>query len=47
MMRHVNEFPIEMMCKIFAISESSFYAWRKTPHRPHAEKRRKILEFIL
>jgi transposase InsO family protein len=47
MMRHVNEFPIEMMCKLFAISESSFYAWRKTPHRPHAEKRRKILEFIL
>ena len=47
MIRHVNEFPIEMMCKIFAISESSFYAWRKNHHRPHAEKRRKILEFIL
>ena len=31
MMLHVNEFPIEMMCKLFAISESSFYAWRKTP----------------
>jgi putative transposase len=47
MMRHANEFSIEMMCAIFKISESSFYAWRKYPRRPHAEKRRQILEFIL
>jgi putative transposase len=47
MMRHVNEFSIEKMCTIFEISESSFYAWRKNPRRPHAEKRRAILEFIL
>jgi hypothetical protein len=40
-------FSIEMMCKIFEISESSFYAWRKNPNRPHAAKRRQILEFIL
>ena len=47
MMRQANEFSIEMMCKIFEISESSFYAWRKNPNRPHAAKRRRVLEFIL
>ncbi len=47
MMRHANEFSIEMMCAILKISESSFHAWRKNPLRPHAEKRRQILEFIL
>lgn len=47
MMIHMKVFSIEMMCKIFEISESSFYAWRKNPTRPHAAKRRQVLEFIL
>ena len=47
MMRHANEFSIEMMGKIFEISASSFYEFRKNPRRPHAEKRREVLEFIL
>ena len=47
MMTHMKVFSIEMMCKIFEISESSFYAWRKYPNRPHAAKRRRVLEFIL
>ena len=47
MMTHMKVFSIEMMCKIFEISESSFYAWRKNPNRPHAAKRRQVLEFIL
>ncbi len=47
MMRHANEFSIELMCAIFKISETNSYTWRKNPRRPHAEKRRQILEFIL
>ena len=39
MMHHANEFPAEMSCKAFVISESCFYEWRKNPRRPHAEKR--------
>lgn len=47
MMRHANEFSIEVMSKVFEISESICYAWRKNPRCPHAEKRRRMLEFIL
>ena len=47
MMTHMKVFSIEMTCKIFEISESSFYAWRKNPNRPNAAKRRRVLKFIL
>ena len=47
MMRHVNEFPIEVMCNHFRNQRAQFYTWRKTPLRPQTEKRRKVLEFIL
>ena len=33
-MRHMNEFPIEMMCKVFAISESSFTHGARLPSVP-------------
>ena len=28
-MDHANEFPVEKMCKVFGVSRSAYYSWRK------------------
>lgn len=47
MIQHASEFSVEKMCKVFDISMSSFYAWKRTPQRPSQMRRQAVLEFIL
>ncbi len=47
MINHAPEFSVEKMCKIFDISESCFYEWKRNPDRPGVLRRQIVIEFIL
>lgn len=41
-MRHVNQYPVEMMCRVLKVSKSGYYAWGKRPESARAVENRKI-----
>jgi putative transposase len=44
--QHKQEFPIVVMCRILAVSESGFYAWRKRPVSPRQREDAQLTEEI-
>jgi len=41
-----TDFPVELMCEIFSVSKSGYYAWRKRDHSQREEKELKLLQAI-
>ena len=43
---HRDEFPVQVMCRIFKIHPSGFYAWRKKPVSDRAIEDQRLLKLI-
>jgi len=41
-----QEFPVDFMCDILAVSKSGYYAWRRRDHSPREERELKLLRVI-
>jgi transposase InsO family protein len=46
MQQHETEFPIGVMCDVFAVSRSGYYAWRKKPVSKRKQANDKLLKEI-
>jgi len=45
-MEHCHEFPVEVMCEVFGISRSGFYAWLKRPRSARSVEDKELGEHI-
>lgn len=43
---HQQEFPVEAMCRVLAVSRSGYYAWQQRPESPQAKRQAELVEQI-
>jgi putative transposase len=43
---HQEEFPVEAMCRVLAVSRSGYYAWQQRPESPQAKRQAELVEQI-
>lgn len=43
---HQEEFPVEAMCRVLAVSRSGYYAWQQRPQSPQAKRQAELVEQI-
>ena len=44
--QHAEEFPVDLMCEVLAVSRSGYYAWRDRPVSGQARRREQLVELI-
>ena len=44
--QHAEEFPVDLMCEVLAVSRSGYYAWRDRPVSGQARRREQLVEQI-
>ena len=44
--QHAEEFPVDVMCQVLAVSRSGYYAWRERPASGQAQRREELVKRI-
>lgn len=44
--KHAEEFPVDLLCEVLAVSRSGYYAWRDRPASAQAQRRERLVEQI-